>query len=113
MSLSFEILLFEHSLYPFIYSFNIPFGRAGYKTKVAVKAMSKANPNVLLVAKANAGIPHVATDGEIVYNGTPEVMAQYARNVRDMGISLIGGCCGSTPKHIRAMAEALGNPVPE
>jgi 5-methyltetrahydrofolate--homocysteine methyltransferase len=88
-------------------------GTGSDELEVAVKAMSKANPNVLLVAKANAGIPHVATDGEIVYNGTPEVMAQYARNVRDMGISLIGGCCGSTPKHIRAMAEALGNPVPE
>ena len=39
-------------------------------------------------------------------------LARYARNVRDMGVSLIGGCCGSTPKHIRAMAEALGSLVP-
>jgi methionine synthase I (cobalamin-dependent) len=88
-------------------------GTGSDELEVAVKAMSEANPNVLLVAKANAGIPHVVAGGEIVYNGTPEVMAQYARNVRDMGISLIGGCCGSTPKHIRAMAEALGSLVPE
>jgi 5-methyltetrahydrofolate--homocysteine methyltransferase len=79
---------------------------------VAVKAMREVNPDVILVAKANAGIPHVAAGGNIVYNGTPEVMAQYARNVRDLGVSLIGGCCGSTPAHIRAMAEALGSPVP-
>ena len=80
--------------------------------EVAVKVMREANPNVILVAKANAGIPHMMTGGEIVYDGTPEVMAHYARNVRSLGASLIGGCCGSTPAHIRAMAEALGSLVP-
>ncbi len=86
-------------------------GTGSDELEVAIKTMREANPDVLLVAKANAGIPQVVRGGEIVYNGTPEVMAQYARNVRDMGVSLIGGCCGSTPKHIRAMAEALGSPV--
>lgn len=80
--------------------------------EVAIKKMRETNPEVLLVAKANAGIPHVMKGGEIVYDGTPELMAQYTRNVRDNGASLIGGCCGSTPAHIRAMAEALGSPVP-
>jgi len=96
-----------------VYAIGANCGTGSDELELAVKAMSEANPNVLLVAKANAGIPHIVAGGEIVYNGTPEVMAQYARNVRDMGISLIGGCCGSTPKHIRAMAEALGSPVPE
>lgn len=87
-------------------------GTGSDELEVAVKAMREANPDVILVAKANAGIPQVVAGGEIVYNGTPEVMAHYASNVRDLGASLIGGCCGSTPKHIRAMAEALGSPVP-
>ena len=87
-------------------------GTGSDELEVAIKAMREANPDVVLVAKANAGIPQVVAGGEIVYNGTPEVMAHYARNVRDMGVSMIGGCCGSTPKHIRAMAEALGSPVP-
>jgi 5-methyltetrahydrofolate--homocysteine methyltransferase len=87
-------------------------GTGSDELEVAVKTMREANPDVILVAKANAGIPQVVKGGEIVYNGTPEVMAQYARNVHDMDVSLIGGCCGSTPKHIRAMAEALGSPVP-
>ena len=39
---------------------------------------------------------------------TPEVMAEYARRVRDLGVRYIGACCGSTPDHIRAMAKALG-----
>lgn len=87
-------------------------GTGSDELEVAIKAMRAANPEVMLVAKANAGIPQVVAGGDIVYNGTPEVMARYARNVRDLGVTLIGGCCGSTPKHIRAMAEALGSRIP-
>ena len=87
-------------------------GTGSDELEVAVKAMREADPDVVLVAKANAGIPHVMSGGEIIYDGTPEVMAQYARNVRALGVALIGGCCGSTPVHIRAMAEALGSLVP-
>jgi len=87
-------------------------GTGSDELEVAVKAMLEAKPDAIIVAKANAGIPQVVRGGDIVYNGTPEVMAQYARNVRDLGVSMIGGCCGSSPKHIKAMAEALGSPVP-
>ena len=87
-------------------------GTGSDELEIAVKAMREAKPDAIIVAKANAGIPQVVAGGDIVYNGTPEVMAQYARNVRDLGVSMIGGCCGSSPKHIKAMAEALGSPVP-
>ena len=82
-------------------------GNGSDELEEAVKAMREANPDVVLVAKGNAGIPHVVAGGKIVYDGSPEVMAQYALNVREIGASLIGGCCGSAPEHIRAMAEAL------
>ncbi len=72
----------------------------------AVAAMQEADPDLPLVAKANAGIPQVV-DGEVVYNGTPALMADYAREVHRQGAALIGACCGSTPEHIRAMADAL------
>ncbi len=72
----------------------------------AVQAMLDANPDLPIIAKANAGIPQIV-DGEVVYNGTPEVMADYARAVADLGVKLVGGCCGSSPEHIQAMAEAL------
>ena len=62
--------------------------------------------NPVLVAKANCGIPEYV-DGEIVYSGTPELMADYARMVADAGARIIGGCCGTTPTHIAAMREAL------
>jgi methionine synthase I (cobalamin-dependent) len=72
----------------------------------AIKAMRAANPDVILIAKANAGIPHII-EGDIVYNGSPQVMAAYALDVYQAGARLIGGCCGNTPDHIQAMASAL------
>ncbi|MFO7944067.1 MAG: betaine--homocysteine S-methyltransferase [Anaerolineales bacterium] len=71
-----------------------------------ISAMQETDPDLPLVAKANAGIPEVV-DGSMVYNGTPDLMADYAREVRRQGAKLIGACCGSTPEHIQAMAEAL------
>ena len=59
-----------------------------------------------IVAKGNAGIPKYV-EGHIHYDGTPEVMAQYALLARDVGASVIGGCCGTMPEHLRAMREAL------
>ena len=59
-----------------------------------------------LVAKANAGIPHFEA-GHVQYDGTPELMADYACLARDLGVRIIGGCCGTMPRHLRAMREAL------
>ena len=58
------------------------------------------------IAKGNCGIPGFA-DGQIHYHGTPELMAEYACIARDAGVAIIGGCCGTTPDHIKAMREAL------
>ncbi|MBC7703093.1 MAG: betaine--homocysteine S-methyltransferase [Rhodoferax sp.] len=63
-------------------------------------------PDVVLVAKGNCGIPQYV-DGSIVYNGTPEIMAVYARMALDAGARIIGGCCGTSAKHLRAMRGAL------
>jgi 5-methyltetrahydrofolate--homocysteine methyltransferase len=73
-----------------------------------IEAMHAADPDAVLVAKANAGIPELV-EGELCYSGTPEVMAGYALQVRRLGAKIIGGCCGTTPEHLRAMADALAN----
>jgi methionine synthase I (cobalamin-dependent) len=73
-----------------------------------IRAMHAADPAVTLVAKSNAGIPEFV-DGEVCYAGTPELMAQHALRVRELGASIIGGCCGNSPQHVRAMAEALAS----
>ncbi|MCH2066742.1 MAG: betaine--homocysteine S-methyltransferase [Shimia sp.] len=59
-----------------------------------------------IVAKGNAGIPKYH-DGHIHYDGTPELMADYAVMARDCGATIIGGCCGTMPNHLKAMREAL------
>ena len=70
-----------------------------------------STPSAVLVAKANCGIPQFV-DGAIRFNGTPELMADYARLARDAGARIIGGCCGTTPEHLRAMRAALESYTP-
>lgn len=62
--------------------------------------------DVPLIAKGNAGIPKYH-DGHIHYDGTPALMADYAALARDCGASIIGGCCGTAPEHLREMRTAL------
>jgi len=71
-----------------------------------VNLAAAADPSAILVAKANCGIPQYV-DGEIRFNGTPEIMAEYARIALDAGARIIGGCCGTTPEHLRAMRQTL------
>ncbi|MDW3181714.1 MULTISPECIES: betaine--homocysteine S-methyltransferase [unclassified Roseobacter] len=63
-------------------------------------------PERPVIAKGNAGIPKYV-DGHIHYDGTPELMADYAVMARACGASIIGGCCGTMPDHLRHMREAL------
>jgi methionine synthase I (cobalamin-dependent) len=73
----------------------------------AMVEMRAAAPDAVLVAKPNAGLP-VLEDGRAVYRGSPEEMADYARRLAGAGVRIVGGCCGSAPAHLRAMADALG-----
>ena len=73
-----------------------------------MKAVITDDSDPILVAKANCGIPEFI-DGEIVYSGTPEIMANYAVMARDAGARIIGGCCGTTAEHVAAMRDALDN----
>ena len=59
-----------------------------------------------LISKGNAGIPKYM-NGHIHYDGTPELMADYAVMARDSGARIIGGCCGTMPEHLRHMRDAL------
>ncbi|WP_027084219.1 bifunctional homocysteine S-methyltransferase/methylenetetrahydrofolate reductase [Cohnella panacarvi] len=60
----------------------------------------------------NAGIPDYV-DGKVVYSASPEYFASSAIRFADAGVRLIGGCCGTTPEHIAAIAGALKNYVPQ
>jgi 5-methyltetrahydrofolate--homocysteine methyltransferase len=60
----------------------------------------------VVVAKGNCGIPQYV-EGHIHYDGTPELMADYACIALDAGARIIGGCCGTSPAHLAAMRSAL------
>jgi 5-methyltetrahydrofolate--homocysteine methyltransferase len=75
-------------------------------TEGAVAKMHEAIPQAALIAKPNAGKPHMVGH-EAVYDATPEDMAEYARKFVALGARVIGGCCGSTPEHIAAIAAAV------
>jgi len=63
--------------------------------------------DVIVVAQPNAGLPKIV-EGQTVYDSTPAEMGYYAVQFAKLGVNIIGACCGSTPEHIRAMAENLG-----
>ncbi len=72
--------------------------------------MAQVKPaGVILMAQSNAGLPHWH-DGNVAYDGTPDVMADYSQRVRALGVQVIGACCGSTPDHLAAMHIALEGP---
>lgn len=64
-----------------------------------------------LVTKGNCGVPHFEGT-EVVYSGTPELMARYATAAINAGARIVGGCCGTTPTHIAAMREAIDSHTP-
>ena len=71
-----------------------------------IQEMRSLSPEAVLIAKANAGLPHMVDDRQ-VYDATPEIMGEHAMRVKELGASIIGACCGSTPEHIRVMGQAL------
>jgi len=66
----------------------------------------RAVTSLPLAAQPNAGIPR-SVDGRNIYLCSPEYMASYARKFVGAGVRLVGGCCGTTPDHIRTMKSAL------
>ena len=80
--------------------------RSGPKGLLDALAPVPLADNLVLSAFPNAGSP-VYVDGRFIYEATPEYFATSALRLRDQGVRLIGGCCGTMPEHVRAMAQAL------
>ncbi len=82
-------------------------GRGPAEMETIAAQLVEARPDgLLLVAQSNAGLPQVVGD-HFEYDAPPAELAAHAVVLRDLGIDLIGACCGSTPEHIAAMREAL------
>ena len=82
-------------------------GRGPEEMEAVMSQMVDARPEgLLLIAQSNAGLPQLVGD-HFEYSASPTEMAAHAQALRDLGIDLIGACCGSTPAHVRAMNDAL------
>lgn len=82
-------------------------GRGTDEMLIIAKEMAEARQSgTFLITQSNAGLPQLI-DGEFEYTGTPEEMAEFAKTMRDLGINIVGSCCGSTPAHTKAIRDAL------
>lgn len=89
---------------PMAYGANCGVGASDLlRTVLGMTAEGASRP---VIAKGNAGIPKYV-EGHIHYDGTPELMADYAVLARDSGATIIGGCCGTQGEHLSLMREAL------
>lgn len=82
-------------------------GRGTDEMLVLAEEMVKARPEgVFIITQSNAGLPKLQGD-EFIYDGTPAEMAKHASQMKEIGVNIIGSCCGSTPAHTAAIAAAV------
>jgi 5-methyltetrahydrofolate--homocysteine methyltransferase len=72
-----------------------------------LQGMHEAAPQVILWAKPNAGLPHIGQDGQVAYDAEPRLLGELTPHLVEAGAQIVGGCCGTTPAHIAAMAGAI------
>ncbi len=82
-------------------------GRGTDEMSQIAKELVDARPEgVFIITQSNAGLPKLQGD-EFIYDGTPEEMARYAKEMKDLGVNIVGSCCGSSPAHTEAIAGAI------
>jgi 5-methyltetrahydrofolate--homocysteine methyltransferase len=73
-----------------------------------VQEYAAEKSGLIIWAKPNAGLPSVdSATGRSIYSVTPEQMGAFAKRYVEIGARIVGGCCGSTPEHVRAIAQAV------
>lgn len=82
-------------------------GRGVDEMRVIAKELTDARPEgIFIITQSNAGLPKLV-GGDFIYDGTPDEMANYALDMKAMGVNVIGSCCGSSPAHTKAMAASV------
>ncbi len=82
-------------------------GRSLEDADLVVTEMLAAAGDIPVWVKPNAGVPKIV-GAEVVYEAGPEMLAEHAARYVEQGARIVGGCCGSTPAHVAAIARALG-----
>lgn len=78
----------------------------GTKNMITIAKEFIANSKLPVIIQSNAGIPTIIDD-QIFYQETPEEFANFTKILIELGVSIIGGCCGTTPNHIRAIRQIV------
>ncbi len=82
-------------------------GRGTDEMSQIAKELVEARPEgVFIITQSNAGLPKLQGD-EFIYDGTPEEMARYAKEMKELGVNIVGSCCGSSPEHTQAISAAI------
>ncbi|MDD5458940.1 MAG: homocysteine S-methyltransferase family protein [Phycisphaerae bacterium] len=71
-----------------------------------VSAAKRLRGDIIILAEPNAGMPDLVDD-QAVYNIGPDEFAETVEKIHNVGVNIVGGCCGTEPAHIRAAAERL------
>ncbi len=78
----------------------------GIENMIRIAEEFKTHTRLPIIIQSNAGLPEMRDD-VAVYLETPEFMAEKSKRLVEAGVSIVGGCCGTTPEHIRVIAQAL------
>jgi 5-methyltetrahydrofolate--homocysteine methyltransferase len=71
-----------------------------------VRDIRSNDANIPILIHANAGVP-IYQDGKTVFPETPDEMASYIDSILEAGVNAVGGCCGTTPEHIRKIVDIV------
>ena len=82
-------------------------GRSLADADIVVAEILAAAGDVPVWVKPNAGVPKIV-GAKVVYEAGPEMLAEHVARYVEQGARIVGGCCGSTPEHVAAIARALG-----
>lgn len=72
------------------------------------RAIREADREVPLIIQPNAGVPQLI-DGKTIFPESPEIMSSFVPELVSLGVNIIGGCCGTTPEHIKAIKAKIQN----
>jgi 5-methyltetrahydrofolate--homocysteine methyltransferase len=78
----------------------------GIENMIAIAREFRACTDAPMLIQSNAGLPEMV-NGRVVYNETPEFMAEKALELLELEVEVVGGCCGTTPEHIHALRSSL------
>jgi 5-methyltetrahydrofolate--homocysteine methyltransferase len=79
----------------------------GYEDMIEITRMIReVSANISIIIQANAGLP-IIENGELIYSETPEKIKEIIPKLIDAGANIIGGCCGTTPEHIKVISQIV------